>query len=110
MFVVKLDVECQAFLHQKVGVILVLFGVLVRVGIHAVEGELALRVPSVPVHAMVLLLLLLLIHVAHARIELPLITSRLDVQLFNRNSKRKFLPEVLVVVIILKSNMHAADS
>jgi len=91
-------------------VILVHFRVLLRVYVNAVEGELALWVAHVPVHTVVLLLFLFLIHVASARIELPLVSGRLDVQLFNGNSKREFLPEVLVVVIILESNMYAADS
>ena len=89
--------------------ILVHFRVLLWVYGDAVECELALWVAHVPVHAVVLLLFLFLIHVASARIELPLVSGRLNIQLFNRNSEREFLPEVLVVVIILESNMHPID-
>ena len=108
ILVVELDIQGQALLHQEVGVILVPLRVLVRIDVHSVEGELALLVAVVSVDAVVLQLLHLLIHVVGARIELPLISSRLDVQLFNGNSKREFLSEVLVVVVVLKSNMHPA--
>ena len=95
VFIVELYVECQPLLHQQVRVVLVELGVPLRVDVRPVERVLALWAGCMTIHhpilPAILTLLLFLINIAFARIELPLVTRRHDVQLLNGNSESEFL-------------------
>ena len=114
MLVVYLNVEGQPFLHEQVGVILVELWIPLLVNAGPLKWVLTLLILGVTVHVRpacpaVGLLPLFLLHVAFARIELPLISGREYVQLIDGDSESEFLIQVLIVVVILESNMYPVN-